>query len=264
MKKQFLLESFGELLGTFILVFFGCGSVGVAVLFNSFSLFEVAMIWGLGVAIAIFSVRNICLAHLNPAISVALCIDRKVSFQRTCFYLLGQFMGAAIAAIAILLLFGSSISIYEQQQGILKHEIGGEKTAMIFGEFFPNPGFKNTIAISWLMAMVLESFGTFVLLFVILKLTERKDKVDNLTPLMIGLTVTIIICIVAPFTQAGLNPARDFAPRIVAYCAGWKMSAFPNRSFIQSFIYIIGPVIGAFLAVLLNRVTSAPIKKEIM
>ncbi|MGB0851606.1 MAG: aquaporin, partial [Bacteroidia bacterium] len=56
-----LKEYLGELIGTFILVLFGCGSVAVAVLYDGFgSLLEVALIWGLGVALAIFSVRNVC------------------------------------------------------------------------------------------------------------------------------------------------------------------------------------------------------------
>ncbi len=68
----------GEFLGTFILVFFGCGSVAVAVLFNAFSsLLEVALIWGFGVAIAIYATRNICPAHLNPAVSLSMCIIKK-------------------------------------------------------------------------------------------------------------------------------------------------------------------------------------------
>lgn len=66
-------DFFGELMGTFLLVFFGCGSVAVTVLYSAHAgLFQVAMIWGLGATIAIYATRYLSCAHLNPAVSVAM------------------------------------------------------------------------------------------------------------------------------------------------------------------------------------------------
>ena len=98
------------------------------------------------------------------------------------------------------------------------------------------------------LACFMEGLGTFILVFVILKVTEKAKQIDNLTPFIIGLTVTIIICLVAPYTQAGLNPARDFAPRIVAYFAGWGSAAFPIVPFSFFTVYILSPMIGGILA----------------
>lgn len=85
---------------------------------------------------------------------------------------------------------------------------------MIFGEFYPNPGFAAVVYLP--LAMGAEAFGTFILALMIFALTEgcnvgRPD--DALAPVFIGLTVTSIISLVAPLTQAGLNPARDLGPR---------------------------------------------------
>jgi len=67
----------GEFIGTFLLVFFGCGSVTVSVLYSAFSgLFEVAAIWGIGVALAIYATRHLSCAHLNPAVSIAMVLAK--------------------------------------------------------------------------------------------------------------------------------------------------------------------------------------------
>jgi glycerol uptake facilitator protein len=97
-------------------------------------------------------------------------------------------------------------------------------------------------------AFLAEAVGTFVLVFLIFSLTEgcnlgRPD--DALAPLFIGLTVTVIIAILAPLTQAGLNPARDLSPRLFAALAGWGGAAFPDQCFGYLTVYVLGPLAGA-------------------
>lgn len=253
MTDQFK-EYLGEFTGTFIMVFFGCASVAGAILFNAFgSLLEVALIWGIGVAIAIFSVRNVCPAHLNPAVSLAMSIAGKLPWKKLPIYILYQLMGAITAGLVLFLIFQSSIEQYEILNEILRGNERSVHVAAMFGEFFPNPGFAQKVSISWMGAMAMEALGTFILVFVIFRLTQKKEQNDNLIPVMIGLTVTLIICVVAPFTQAGLNPARDFGPRLVAYFAGWGDVAFPSVPFSFLTVYILGPFIGGTFAALLNR-----------
>ena len=250
MKKELL----GEFIGTFIIVLFGCGSVAGAVLFGAYSsLFEVAFTWGLGVTIAIFCSRNLSPAHLNPAVSVAMALAKKLELKKLVPYVFAQFIGAFVGGLAIYALFGSSIARYETLNGIVRGTQESIVTAQMFGEFFPNPGFQDKIQIGWLGAMFCEAFGTFLLVFVIFKLTEKEDQTDNTTPFFIGMTVCLIICLIAPFTQAGLNPARDFGPRLVAYLMGWGSAAFPVISLSFITVYIIGPIIGACLAKVLIR-----------
>lgn len=249
----------GELIGTFILVLFGCGAVAGATLFGAFSsLLEVALIWGIGVALGIYASRNLSQAHLNPAVSVAMLMAKKINIKELGLYLAGQFMGAFLAGITLLIILNPSIEIFEASNQLIRGEDGSQLSAMIFGEFYPNPGFAEKITLSIGGAMALEALGTFLLVIMIFFLTEKEDQSDNLTPLMIGFTVTIIITLVAPFTQAGLNPARDFAPRMVAWAGGWGEMAFPDQIGGWFWVYILGPVLGAAMAFLLFKLVSKP------
>lgn len=90
-----------------------------------------------------------------------------------------------------------------------------------------------------------------LLLLMIFALTEGCNvgrPQDAMAPLFIGLTVSSIICLIAPLTQAGLNPARDFGPRIVAWATGWGSAAFPDQNGGFFFVYILGPILGGILA----------------
>lgn len=250
-------ELLGELIGTFIMVFFGTSAVAAAILFNAFgSLLEVALIWGIGVAIAIFSVRNYCPAHLNPAVSLAMSLAGKLPWRKFPTYVLSQLFGAFLAGVVVYLVFGYAITQYEASHEILRGSDASRSMAAMFGEFFPNPGFADKVSVTWWQGMFLEALGTFILVFVIFRITEKKEQSDNLIPVMIGLTVTLIICVVAPFTQAGLNPARDFGPRLVAWFAGWGDAAFPEAPFGFLTVYILGPFLGGAAAAGLSKITS--------
>lgn len=245
----------GEFIGTFILVFFGCGSVAVTILFSAHSgLFQVAMIWGIGVALAIYATRHLSCAHLNPAVSIAMVVGKRMSLSKLPVYLIAQFSGAFLAAATLYTLLSSSITVYESIHEIVRGAPGPVKTAMMFGEFYPNPGAGNAASVSTLIAFLAEGFGTFVLVFMVFSLTEgcnlgRPD--DSLAPLFIGLTVTAIICIIAPLTQAGLNPARDLSPRIFSMITGWGKAAFPDTHYGFLTVYVFGPVSGGLAAALL-------------
>ena len=255
----------GEFAGTFLLVFFGCGSVAVTVLYAAhMGLFQVAMVWGLGVTMAIYATRHLSCAHLNPAVSLAMVIGRRMSLSKLPVYFIAQFAGAFIAAGTLYLLFGESIERYESVNHIVRGSSASIKTAMMFGEYYPNPGAGVAAAVSPLTAFFAEAFGTFALVGLIFSLTEgcnlgRPD--DALAPLFIGLTVTIIISIIAPLTQAGLNPARDLSPRIFAVLAGWGSAALPDQSLGFITIYVFGPLCGAVVAALLFAFVVEPLVK---
>ncbi|MCP4022037.1 MAG: hypothetical protein GY729_09365, partial [Desulfobacteraceae bacterium] len=74
-----------------------------------------------------------------------------------------------------------------------------------------------------------------------------------------GLALTIIICIIAPLTQAGLNPARDLAPRLFAWAAGWGRAAFPDNFHGSITVYVLGPVTGGLSAAFLFRKIIEPV-----
>jgi glycerol uptake facilitator protein len=259
-SKEFL----GEALGTFIMVLFGCGSVAVAVLFGEHnSIFQIGLVWGIAVALAIYLTRHLSNAHLNPAVTLAMVMGKRMKAGKIPVYLGAQFFGAILAGSVIYLLFSPSIAAYESVHQIIRGTDASVITAKMFGEFYPNPGWPNAVA-SMPLAIVAEAVGTFLLVLTIFGLTEDANAgrpSTTLTPLFIGLTVSSIIWLIAPLTQAGLNPARDFGPRLVAWIAGWGDAAFPDRCGGFFWVYILAPVAGGLVAALLEPFMKRIINK---
>ena len=261
---QGLTACFGEFLGTFILVFFGTSAVAVAVLFNAFSgLVQTALVWGVGVTLAIYATRHLSCAHLNPAVSLGMVLTGRMQSRLLLPYWGAQLAGAMLAGGCVLLLFQGPIAGFEAANGIVRGESSSVKTAMLFGEYFPNPGFASPwFQVSIPSAMLVEGLGTFVLVTLIFLLTEGCNvgrPSDVLAPVFIGTAVTALIAVMAPLTQTGLNPARDFGPRIIAYLAGWKGIAIPGPHGGFFVVYIAAPLIGGAAAAGFFRWVIAPL-----
>lgn len=260
------LHFIGEFLGTFLLVFFGCGSVAVTVLFSAHAgLFQVAAVWGVGVMLAIYATRHLSCAHINPAVSVAMVLSGRMSARRLPVYLSGQFAGAFLAAAVLYLLFSGSLAAYEALHGIERGSPASIATGMIFGEYYPNPAAGTAAVVTTWNAFLAEAAGAFLLVLLVFALTEgcnvgRPD--DSLAPLFIGLAVTAIISVIAPLTQAGLNPARDLSPRLFAYLAGWGKAALPDGQYGFLSVYVLGPISGGALAALLFTGVLEPLMKR--
>lgn len=256
----------GEFLGTFILTLFGCSSVAVAVLFGEYqSIFQVGMVWGLGVTLAIFLTRNICCAHLNPAVSVGMVVAGRMKARMLPGYLLAQFAGAFAAGWMLFLLFNPSIEAYEAACDIERGAEESIDTARLFGEFYPNPGDGGIATVSLPLAMFAECFGTFLLTLFIFALTEDCNVGHpsvTMQPFFIGMTVSSIIFLIAPLTQAGLNPARDFGPRMVAYLCGWGNAAMPDEVGGALWVYILAPIVGSVLAAVFFKHVFEPVNKK--
>lgn len=223
MTKEFL----GEFLGTFILVFIGCGTVALEVLFGAFGhIVPIALMWGGGVALAIFASWKLCPAHLNPAVTLAMVLNKDLSLKKLPLYWLAQVFGAFIAAALLFFIAQPYIESFEPVKSI--------STAKMFGEYYST---------STLIAFGLELIGTLFLVFMIFIIVS-KIKQKNWIPVLIGLVVTTAIICIAPYTQCGINPARDFAPRIFSFLAGWEFVAFSQS---YALVYILAPFIGAML-----------------
>lgn len=261
---QLSKEFKGETLGTFLLVLFGCGSVAVSVLFNAHQgLMQIAMVWGIGVTLSIYLTRHLSCAHLNPAVTLAMVLSKRMSARKIPVYVTAQFLGAFLAGLAIYILFSPSITAFENTNSIIRGSVESVQTAKMFGEYYVAPG--STSVVSLPLAIGAEAFGTFLLVLMIFALTEGCNvgrPSEALAPLFIGLTVGSIICLIAPLTQAGLNPARDFGPRMVAWIFGWKSAAFPDQNGGFFLVYILGPIIGAILASLFFVFAFEPTMKR--
>ena len=244
----------GELLGTYLLVLFGTGAVAAAVLTSAqVGLWQVAVVWGFGVTIAIYASATLSGAHLNPAVSLAFALLRRQDFPLTRLvpYVGAQLLGAMLASATVAALFWPFLLRFEAAKGIVRGVPGSELSGMVFGEYFPNPAMFGTdeaaraLVAPWQAACV-EGFGTAVLVLVIFALTTPKNHdapSANLVPFFIGFTVAVLISLFAPITQAGWNPARDFGPRAVAYVLGWGAIAIPGPAS-GFWAYIVGPLIG--------------------
>lgn len=256
----------GEFLGTFILTLFGCSCVAVAVLFGEYSsIFQVGIVWGLGVTLAIFLTRNICCAHLNPAVTISMVLAGRMKPSMMPGYLAAQFLGAILAGFVLYGLFSASIATYESAHEIVRGTAASVDTARMFGEFYPNPGDAEVSTVSLPLAFAAEAFGTFLLVMFIFALTEDCNvgrPSETMQPMFIGLTVSSIIFFIAPLTQAGLNPARDAGPRLVAYLMGWGNAALPDAVGGWLWVYILAPVVGGCLAAMFFKYVVEPEMKR--
>ena len=168
-----------ETLGTFLLVLFGTGSVAAAVYTGAqVGLWQVAAVWGFGITLAIYVTGAVSGAHLNPAVSLAFALFRRDQFpiSRLFAYWLAQLIGAVLAGIAVLVIFGPFIVEFEAMNGIVRGADGSEKSAMAFGEYFPNPAIADSVPVSPLHAFAVEAFGTAILAMVIFALTEKTKR----------------------------------------------------------------------------------------
>jgi glycerol uptake facilitator protein len=253
-----------EALGTFILVLFGCGAVHSAVTTGSqMGLWQVAIVWGLGVMFAAFVAGGVSGAHINPAITIAFAVWRRFEWSKVGPYIAAQLAGAMLAAAILFFIYGPNLAAKEQAMGVTRGEMGSIATAMCYGEYYPNPGgmpgekwsdaaweeFSQRVPFG--QAFTAEVVCTAILALVVFAVSDPKNAAappSYLAPIIAGLTVAALISIIAALTQCCLNPARDFGPRLVAYLAGWGQAAIPGPNGHGFFtVYILAPILGAIL-----------------
>jgi glycerol uptake facilitator protein len=242
----------GEFFGTFLLVFFGCGSVCAAVTTGAqVGVFQGAIVWGLGVATAIHLTGALSGAHLNPAVTVSLAVWSGFPKRRVLPYAFVQLCGAFVASAVLYFVFGDALGDFERANGIVRGQAGSEASAMVFGEYFPNPGGRPLTPearqkISAGAAFGTEVIATAVLVLVICCCTDDRNKARprELTAATIGLTVALLISLFGPLTMASFNPARDLGPRLFSALAGWGGLPFHVNGSGWWTVYIVAPLLG--------------------
>ena len=255
-----------EVIGTFLLIFFGCGAVHAAVLTGAQQgLWQVAIVWGVAIMLAIYSVGGISGSHINPAMTLAFALWRGFPMSRVLPYIAGQLAGAMLAASVLFVIFGPQLAAKEREKEIVRGQPESVVTAMCYGEYFPNPGgVASGDKENWqpkyrewqtqqspYLACTAEVIGTLILAFVVFALTDERNRgqpAAGQAPIFIGLTVAVLISVIAPLTQACFNPARDFGPRLFASLAGWGSAALPGQDSLSWLtVYILAPIAGAIL-----------------
>lgn len=251
------------MLGTALLVFFGCGSVATAVLTGAqVGIFQVAIVWGIGIALAIQLTSSLSGAHLNPAVTLALATSRRLPWGKVPRYIFAQFMGAIAAAAILHLIFGGALHDFETAKGLTRGTPGSEASAMIFAEFFPNPGWKavGSPSVDHWRAFAIEVIGTAVLMMSILGVTDSRNSGTDpkRASWIIGLTVTLLISLLGPLTMAAFNPARDLGPRLYTLISGWGTWAFRANGWGWLTVYVVAPILGAQIGSLLHQRILSP------
>jgi glycerol uptake facilitator protein len=253
----------GEFFGTFLLVFFGCGSVCAAVLTGAQQgIFQVAIVWGLGITTAIYLTGSLSGAHLNPAVTLAMAVWGGFPKRRVLPYIVVQLVGAFVSAALLYVVFAGALNVFEHKNGIVRGAAGSELSAKVFGEYFPPPSAKtpadappsarlpegsiDALVTPW-SAFGIEVIGTAVLLLVIFCCVDERNanRPQILTAATIGLTVTLLISLLGPLTMACFNPARDLGPRLFSSLAGWGGVPFTANGQGWWTVYIIAPILGA-------------------
>lgn len=227
-----------EIIGTFILVFFGTASVVLTLFINNGQTFAsiynigitmpdwigIGLAFGLALTVAIYAFGPISGAHFNPAVTIALWAGKKFPGKDVVPYVIAQFIGAIIASAALLAISGPAAST-----------IGALGGVGPFGD------------ISMIGLFIAEFLGTFLLMYVIMAtaVNERSTAAD--AALTIGFVLAGIVIALGNFSGCGINPARAFSPMLL------NMFVSGANAFIYYPIYFFAPIIGAIVAVYIYK-----------
>ena len=219
---------FAEMIGTMTLVLFGCG---VAV-YTGANLLATAFAFGFSLIAMSFVVGQVSGCHLNPAVSLALFINKRLTFKDLIGYMLAQFIGATVACLELMLLFGR-----DQSYGanVMQPAITG-----VHGD-----------AVAIIVAIVAEIIMTFVFVVSLLGVTAKTEN-KGIIGVVCGLTLTLVHLLGIGVTGTSVNPARSLFP---AFFAG-------GDALRQCWIFVVGPFVGAILAALVFKVLDNTPKHE--
>jgi aquaporin Z len=217
-----LKRSLAELLGTFWLVFGGCGSAVLAAAFPDvgIGLVGVSLAFGLTVVTMAYAVGHISGGHFNPAVTIGLVVSGRAKVQDAVPYVVAQLIGAVLAAWVL--------SIIASGNGT--DAIAGGLASNGFGDHSPG-GYSQGAA------LLIEVLMTFFFLLIILGCTDERAPA-GMAPLAIGLALTLIHLVSIPVTNTSVNPARSTGPALMV--GGWALQ--------QLWLFWVAPILGAVLA----------------
>jgi aquaporin Z len=215
-------RSLAEFLGTFWLVFGGCGSAVLAAAFPNLGIgfTGVALAFGLTVLTMAYAIGHISGCHLNPAVSVGLAVARRFPSRELPAYIAAQVIGG-VAGAGVLLVIASGKPGFDLNSGFASNGYG-----------LHSPGGFSLSA-----CLTAEVVLTFMFLAIILGATDRRAP-QGFAPIAIGLGLTLIHLIWIPVTNLSVNPARSTGPAI--FVGGWAIE--------QLWLFWVAPIIGAALA----------------
>ncbi len=242
MRQSLLGECVSEFIGTALLIFFGAGCVAALVVAGvDFGQWEISIVWGLGVAMAIYVTGGVSGAHINPAVTIALCVLKGFEKHKVIPYIIAQMLGAFCAAAMVYFLYSSLFTEYEAANGIVRGTEASLATAGVFSTY-PHALLSNA------QAYMVEFMITAVLMAGILAIGDENNGAPKgaLAAIAIGILIAVIGSSFGPLTGFAMNPARDFGPKLFAFFAGWGDVALTGgRSNPYFWVPIVAPITGA-------------------
>lgn len=224
MIKKYL----AEIVGTFVLVFFGCGTAVVAG--DKVGILGIAFAFGLALIGAAYGIGPISGCHINPAVSLGVCVAGRMSFKGMLGYWISQFAGAILAAAVLAAIVGG---------------VGGgyDIAAKGLGQNGWGPGYQGEYSI--LSAMIFEFVATLIFVIVILGSTQ-KSAPAGFAGLAIGITLVAIHLLGIHITGTSVNPARSLGPALLV----------GGRALSQLWLFLLFPSLGGAVAGLLFRIKA--------
>lgn len=208
-----LKKYLAEFIGTLVLVLFACGTaavVGCSATAGTGYLLT-ALAFGLVIVAMAYSIGNISGCHINPAVTIAMLVSKKISLKDAIGYMIAQFLGATCGAAILMALVGA--------------ETGLGANAL----------YQGSIAKS----LIIEVILTFVFVIAILGVTSKVEN-SAVSGIVIGLTLTLVHILGISFTGTSVNPARSFGPALLV--GGEALSSV--------WVFIVAPLVGGVLAAL--------------
>jgi len=235
-------EFLAEFTGTFILVAFGTGAAAQSVLSfqNKGDFFSVDWGWGIGIILGALVSGGVSGGHLNPAITVAMALVRKLPVLKVFHYLIAQYLGAYFGSYIVLIVYKDALEYYETDRGEYRETPG---TAQIFSSY-PAPH------LSIIRGFIDQVVATALLSLCFCAVTDKKNMgvSKQAVPLFLGLTVLGIGICFGFNCGYPINPARDFSPRILTAICGWGLKVFTIHQtwfLVPIFAPHLGAIIGA-------------------
>ena len=219
MKKYFC-----EAIGTAVLVLFGCGTAVI-----TGNTVAIALAFGLSIVAMAYVIGNVSGCHVNPAVSLAMLINKKITVTEFLFYVLAQVIGAFA---------GAGILYFILSQSAAVAQAGGIETIGLGTNGF---GDSSSLGISMWAAIAVEVILTFVFIYTIIGVTSDEKK-SSVAGIVIGLTLAFVHILGIALTGTSVNPARSLAPATIMAIKG-KTEAIK-----QVWVFIVAPFVGSALA----------------
>jgi aquaporin Z len=231
-------RSISEFIGTFWLVFGGCGSAVLAAAFPNvgIGLLGVSLAFGLTVLTMAYAIGHISGCHLNPAVSVGLASAGRFPASELPAYILAQLLGGTAGAGALYVIASGKPGFDIVASGLASN-----------GYDAHSPGGYSLMA-----CLFAEILLTFFFLMIILGATDRRAP-QGFAPVAIGLGLTLIHLIGIPITNLSVNPARSTGPAIMV--GGWAIQ--------QLWLFWAAPIAGAVLAAVVYNLVGAEVSQPV-